>query len=81
MTATGKINAIRLKRLWRKHFENKRDPARLDIDVIINNHVKGLCGPNWSTSVQLLPYSQYASDVAKFDNGNQKDSNINRESN
>lgn len=81
LASTGKLNTIRLKRLWRKHFENKKDPARLDIDTIINSHVKSLCGPNWSTSVKILPYSQYISDVASFDNGNQKDSDINRESN
>ena len=64
----GKLNAIRLKRLWRKHLENKKDPARLDIDIIINSHVKELCGSNWSTSIDLFPEDKYAKDLESIQN-------------
>lgn len=59
----GKLDAIRLKRLWRKHTENKKDPARLDIDVIINSHVKELCGSDWSTSISLFTEDKYEKDL------------------
>jgi len=61
--STSKWSMFRLKRLWRKHFENKTDPARLDIDVIINSHVKELCGHNWSTKVDFFPVNQYKKDT------------------
>jgi hypothetical protein len=64
----SKFNIIRLKRLWRKHFENKKDPARLDIDLIIDSHVKELCGDNWSTSISILSESEYAEDLKTFQN-------------
>jgi len=66
--SSGKLNAIRLKRLWRKHMENKKDPARLDIDVIINSHVQELCGSNWSTSVSLLTEDKYKEDLESIQN-------------
>ena len=76
----GKIDAIRLKRLWRKHFENKKDPARLDIDVIVDSHVKELCGSNWSTSVSLLIEDKYAKDLESIQHeAEQRGSEPNRE--
>lgn len=65
---SGKWNAIKLKRLWKKHFEHKKDPARLDIDLIINSHVKELCGRNWNTSVNILSLSEYEKDIKTFQN-------------
>ena len=76
----SKFNVIRLKRLWRKHTENKKDPARLDIDLIIDSHVKELCGNNWSTSVSILSESEYTKDLKKFqDEAEQNRSEPNRE--
>lgn len=77
----GKLNAIRLKRLWRKHLENKKDPARLDIDVIINSHVKELCGSNWSTSIDLFTEDKYEKDLESIQNETeQQGQGTNRES-
>ena len=79
-TNKSKFNVIRLKRLWRKHFENKKDPARLDIDLIIDSHVKELCGSNWSTFVNILPESTYTKDLKSFqDEAEQNSSEPNRE--
>jgi len=78
--SSGKLDAIRLKRLWRKHLGNKKDPARLDIDMIINSHVKELCGSNWSTSIDLFSEDKYAKDLESIQNeSEQRDQGPDRE--
>ena len=80
LTKTGKWNAIKLKRLWKKHSNNKNDPARIDIDAVIATHVKTLCGHNWNAKVELKPMDQFVIDAQAVNDAaqNKSDSEANK---